>query len=196
MDPRIAKTHAAVMQAATELLVEGGPEALTVDGVVARSGVAKSTVYRHWATRDDLVAAVFADCAPDLDDPDPSLGAADALRYLTRELASNLNDPRWRRLLPALLLLKLQHHPVAGVQEELTDRQFEVGERMLRRCVDADELDPSVLDNVQSSLALLLGPLVLAGLFETVTIDDRFVDRVADQFLLAHRPATTAPHAG
>lgn len=54
MDARVARTHAAVMQAATDLLVEGGPNAMTVDAVVARSGVAKSTVYRHWATRDDL----------------------------------------------------------------------------------------------------------------------------------------------
>ncbi len=188
MDPRIAKTHATVMAAATDLLVEGGPEALTVDGVVARSGVAKSTVYRHWATRDDLVAAVFDACAPDVSEPDPSLGAADALRDLTRQLAHSLSDPRWTRLLPALLLLKLQHEPVAGIQDEITDRQFEVGERMLRRCVDEGALDASVLHDVDGSLALLLGPLLLAGLFETVALDDAFVEQVADQFLVAHRP--------
>ena len=38
MDARVARTHAAVMQAATDLLVEGGPNAMTVDAVVARSG--------------------------------------------------------------------------------------------------------------------------------------------------------------
>ena len=188
MDPRIAKTHAAVMAAATDLLVEGGPEALTVDGVVARSGVAKSTVYRHWETRDHLVADVFDACAPVVDEPDPSQPAADALRALTHQLADSLSDPRWRRLLPALMLLKLQHEPVAGIQDELSDRQFEVGDRLLRRCVHEGALDASVLDDVEGSLALLLGPLVLAGLFETVAIDERFTDRVADQFLTAHRP--------
>ena len=188
MDPRIAKTHAAVMTAATELLVEGGPEALTVDGVVARSGVAKSTVYRHWATRDDLVAAVFDTCAPDVDEPDASLPAAEALRALTHQLAGSLSDPRWRRLLPALLLLKLQHEPVAGIQDDLSDRQMEVGERLLRRCVDEGVLTVSVLDDVEGSLALLVGPLLLASLFESPSVDDDFVDRVADQFLIAHRP--------
>lgn len=189
MDPRVAKTHAAVMAAATELLVEGGPEALTVDGVVARSGVAKSTVYRHWATRDDLVADVFDTCAPDVDEPDPSLPAADALRTLTRQLAGSLADPRWQRLLPALLLLKLQHEPVAGIQDDISDRQMEVGDRLLRRCVDEGVLAPSVLDDVEGSLALLVGPLVLASLFERPSIDDAFVDRVADQFLAAQRPS-------
>ena len=41
---------------------------------------------------------------------------------------------------------------------------------------------------VAGSLALLVGPLLLASLFETVAIDERFTDRVADQFLTAHRP--------
>ena len=58
MDPRIARTQKAVIDAATDLLVEGGPAALTMDAVVARSGVAKSTLYRHWETRDALVAAM------------------------------------------------------------------------------------------------------------------------------------------
>src|ERR1700712_5954041 len=87
MNTRVARTHAAVMDAAIELLLEGGPDALTVDGVVARSGVAKSTVYRHWATRDELVADVFEHLAPKLDPPDPSLEFEDALRALVQRLA-------------------------------------------------------------------------------------------------------------
>lgn len=51
MSTRVERTHTAVMEAATALLLEGGPTAITIDGVVARSGVAKSTVYRHWTTR-------------------------------------------------------------------------------------------------------------------------------------------------
>ena len=58
MDARIERTQNAVMAAAADLVVEQGPAGLTVDAVVARSGVAKSTVYRHWATRDELVAAL------------------------------------------------------------------------------------------------------------------------------------------
>jgi AcrR family transcriptional regulator len=68
------------MEAATALLLEGGPTAITIDGVVARSGVAKSTVYRHWTTRDELVVDVFDHIAPKLEAPDPTLGFEDALR--------------------------------------------------------------------------------------------------------------------
>ena len=51
-DPRVARSRTAVLDAATHLLVTGGPAAVTVDAVVAESGVAKSTIYRHWRSRD------------------------------------------------------------------------------------------------------------------------------------------------
>lgn len=188
MDPRIAKTHAAVMRAATELLVEGGPQALTMDGVVHRSGVAKSTVYRHWATRDELLADVFVECAPDLDMPDESLDGAEALRQLVRQLASGLADPHWRRLIPALVLLREQNPSLGELQHEISTHQSDLGTRLLQRCVDDGTLDPSVLDDVEVSLVMLAGPLLLAGMFNTVEISEDLADRVADQFLAAHRP--------
>src|SRR5687767_10053529 len=46
-DGRIARTRSAVLRSATDLLMEGGPSAVTIDAIVARSGVAKSTIYRH-----------------------------------------------------------------------------------------------------------------------------------------------------
>ena len=66
MDSRIARTRAAVLRSATDLLVEGGPSAVTIDAIVARSGVAKSTIYRHWESRDDILVAVIEHCAPDI----------------------------------------------------------------------------------------------------------------------------------
>ena len=64
VDARVARSRAAVVRAATDLLVEGGPSAVTIDAIVARSGVAKSTIYRHWASRDDVLLDVMESCAP------------------------------------------------------------------------------------------------------------------------------------
>ena len=64
LDARVARSRAAVLRAATDLLVEGGPSAVTIDAIVVRSGVAKSTIYRHWASRDDVLLDVMESCAP------------------------------------------------------------------------------------------------------------------------------------
>lgn len=188
MDPRITRTHAAVMDAATDLLVEGGPGALTMDAVVARSGVAKSTLYRHWATRDDLVAAVFEHCAPTLDPIPEGAGCEESLRVLARSVRRALADEHWSRLAPAMLMLSSEHADLATVDNRLKRAQHEQLEGVLRQGVDEGLLAPRVLDDVDQAVALLAGPLVAAGLARLGTLDDQLADRAVDQFLAGQRP--------
>lgn len=187
MDARIERTQNAVMQAAADLVMEEGPSGLTVDAVVARSGVAKSTVYRHWATRDELVAAVFANCAPHLDPPDPALGFDAALRSLAYEFVELLNDEQWRRFLPALLLLKSQKGAIAELNGEMKEQQTEVIRSVMQLGVDEGVLPAEVLDELELTMTLLTGPFLMASLVETVALDHHLADRAVDQFLSAHR---------
>ena len=46
---------------ATELFYEDGIRAIGIDAVLAKSGVAKSTLYRTFASKDELIAAVAAE---------------------------------------------------------------------------------------------------------------------------------------
>lgn len=54
-----SQTRERVLQASRELLAESGVHGLTIDGVAARSGVAKTTIYRHWRSKEDLALAVL-----------------------------------------------------------------------------------------------------------------------------------------
>lgn len=56
-DPRLTRSRQLVLQATRELLAESGLRGFSVDAVVERSGVAKSTIYRHWPRKVDLLAA-------------------------------------------------------------------------------------------------------------------------------------------
>ena len=72
--PSTPSRDEAILQATRELLVEGGARALTVEAVAARSGIAKTTIYRRWASRHELALAVVLDmvktasAVPDLGD--------------------------------------------------------------------------------------------------------------------------------
>lgn len=60
-DPRRAKSRSRVLAAAVELLRGAGLSGLTIEAVAARSGVAKTTIYRQFADRDELhLAAVHS----------------------------------------------------------------------------------------------------------------------------------------
>ncbi len=192
MDARIARTQASVMQAATDLLIESGPAALTVDAVVARSGVAKSTVYRHWATRDDLINAVFHHCAPPLDLPRDDEPFEPALRQLARSLVDMLGDPHWKRLLPAIMILKSEMRPMAELENDMKQEQINALASVLRRGIDEGRLRPDVLDDIQLTVVLLVGPFLMAALDDSMVLDEAFADRAVDHFIAASR-ADTAP---
>src|SRR3954471_3437292 len=65
--------RAAILDATRALLIEGGVQNLTIEGVAARAGVAKTTIYRRWGSRDELAFAVLLElvdllAAPDVGD--------------------------------------------------------------------------------------------------------------------------------
>ncbi|WP_129841047.1 TetR/AcrR family transcriptional regulator [Streptomyces sp. RFCAC02] len=58
--PRSEAADARILDAALELLLDRGYDRLSVDEVALRAGVAKTTLYRRWPTKDHLIVAVVA----------------------------------------------------------------------------------------------------------------------------------------
>ena len=161
-DPRIARTRATVLGTAADLVVEQGPTALTVDAVVARSGVARSTIYRHWPTRDDLLVDVFDFCVPEISSPPPDLGFEDAMRFFLHDLVRQMSDPKWSRMMPAMLALKAYEPTLADVEQRLERRQDTVSAELFARAVAEGLIDETVDQN--QLIARLIGPLIFAVL--------------------------------
>ena len=57
--PRSREVDARLIEVALQLLRQGGPIAVTVEAVADRSGVAKTTIYRRYRDRDDLIHAAI-----------------------------------------------------------------------------------------------------------------------------------------
>jgi AcrR family transcriptional regulator len=70
---RTERTEAAILKATRELLAEGGVAGLTIEGVAARSGVAKTTIYRRWRDKEELALAVLIDSTESVRTP-PDVG--------------------------------------------------------------------------------------------------------------------------
>jgi AcrR family transcriptional regulator len=72
--PRSTAAEQSIIAATRDLLAEVGVHGLTVEGVAARAGVAKTTIYRRWRSKDELAMAVLLDmvrtvvAVPDLHD--------------------------------------------------------------------------------------------------------------------------------
>ncbi|MFD6415797.1 TetR/AcrR family transcriptional regulator [Streptomyces sp. NPDC060194] len=93
-DPRLERTRSKVLAAANDLLLELGFGEVTIDDISARSGVARSTLYRHWDTKDEILRDAFSFIAlPEAGRPEGAgAGLCDELRHYTRVFARGLTD--------------------------------------------------------------------------------------------------------
>ncbi len=55
IEPRIARTRAVVFDATLEIVAERGFAGVSIDATAQRAGVARSTIYRDWDSRDELL---------------------------------------------------------------------------------------------------------------------------------------------
>lgn len=87
---RTSRIRAQVLEAVREHLVQGGFDALTVDGVAARAGVHRTTVYRRWRDVGGLLADVLDAASDDDWAPEDTGSLAGDLSALNREVLAAL----------------------------------------------------------------------------------------------------------
>ncbi len=138
--PRNAATDRGLLDAARSLLVEHGYTGLTIEGVAARAGVAKSTVYRRWTTKADLVVDAVVDTLAPLFQGPPDARPEELLRALV----DALSQPEARAAFLAVIS-ESAVDPV--VREHVASRLIEPSRQLVERCsaqaspsIDADLL--------------------------------------------------------
>jgi AcrR family transcriptional regulator len=169
--PRSAEAQRAVLDAARGLFEERGYSAATIDAVAARSGVAKTTIYRWWPNRASLLVEVLAEVHTAAV-PLPASG--EPLRAIVGELrdAAGAANGLTGKLLTALLG-EAQHDP--EVRAELLEGLFyprrATTARVIRRAQEKETIRSDVPPDIAADL--LFGPLFY-------------------RMLVRHRPVTKA----
>jgi AcrR family transcriptional regulator len=174
----------AVLHAADDLLVERGFAGVTVEGIAARAGVAKQTIYRWWPSKVDILLDTLIDDASNqlsLSDKGPVIEVARRyLRTLARFLTKN---PAGKVLLA--LIGEAQHDPAVAAlfHQRYLDPQRQREREMIERGIAAGEL-PADLD-VDAAIDALLGPIFYRALTGT-KIPPRFIDGLLARTLGRH----------
>ena len=104
VDPRVVRSRRVVLEAAISVLAEDGYGAFTIDAVARRSGVARSTIYRLWPGKAELIDAALTTLNVQPAEPaETPHEARDAVRGLLGHLDVGLNEGPVAACLPALI---------------------------------------------------------------------------------------------
>ncbi|MEU6659657.1 TetR/AcrR family transcriptional regulator [Streptomyces sp. NPDC046821] len=109
--PRSAAADAAILEATRAALVDLGWSKLTMGDVASRAGVAKTTLYRRWASKNELVVDAVAVLFDELELPDNGSLAAD-ISGVVLQFAALLNRPETKTALMAVVAESTRDEPL------------------------------------------------------------------------------------
>ena len=187
VDPRVERSRASVVSAAAQLLLDDGPDAITHGRVAAAAGVSRTTVYKHFPERSDLLfvtAEAIGKNVPNHNDITGDLRTD--LRMFLDHLASDLRDPVRTRIIAMMMERGLHDDAVALVRNTFMQEFRVVYTAITSAGVATGELSADV--DVELGLAAMAGSLIYARLLTDRPIDDALVDRVIDNFIRTNAP--------
>jgi AcrR family transcriptional regulator len=196
-DPRPARSRARLLDAATALLRTGGPSAVTVDAVTRGANVARATLYRHFPSGNDLLAAAFHSLIPPAPMPPESGTLRERLMALMQAQADLISETPV--LLTATYWLALgpdMEHMPGRAQDTDSPEVRTLRERVAQQygapfdaIFDSPDAQRELgdVDRAQA-IMLLIGPLVAGRISTLADFDYRECARAAvDGFLAVNR---------
>ncbi|EPH43711.1 TetR/AcrR family transcriptional regulator [Streptomyces aurantiacus] len=121
--PRSAEADTAILEATRQALVDLGWTKLTMGDVATRAGVAKTTLYRRWAGKSELVVDAVAELFDELELPDSGSLAAD-IEGVVLQFAALLGRPETKTALMAVVAESTTDEPLRErVRASIVDRQ-------------------------------------------------------------------------
>jgi len=129
--PREAPPRERILRAARELFYRDGIGAVSVEAIATTAGTNKMTLYRHFSSKDELVAAYLSELASEGDSLWDAASAAHPgdpeaqLRYLLKHISQFESAGRGCALANAAVELTEPRHPARRVIEAHKRRQRE-----------------------------------------------------------------------
>ncbi|MEV0824899.1 TetR/AcrR family transcriptional regulator [Nonomuraea rubra] len=177
---RSARVTEAVHQATLAILGEKGMDGLSIEGVAARAGVNKTTIYRRWGTRAALLAdALAAGTSRQIALPDTGNVRDDLVAFALR-VRDAIVAPSSRGLMTALAAGGI-HDELADVGHRYWAGRFAAVRPLVERAVERGELpagtDPDTL------VIRIVGPIWFGVFGPGRKVGDGFVEGCVDVVL-------------
>ena len=180
LDERVRRSRMIVLAATAELLFERGFAGVSVDEISRRSGVAKTTIYRHWPTRADLLRDACSTIGTPQDVPDTGNFETDVTALMT-DLAQLLRTKQWTSVLPSIIDAAERDPDIANMYSKLQHGYSVPFETVILRAVAKGELPEDT--DAAMLIAALTGPLFFRRWFSRDPLTDAFAKQIVQQII-------------
>ena len=175
-----------ILDATRELLVEGGVQNLTIEGVAARAGVAKTTIYRRWRSKDELAFAVLLELVDLLAVPDVG-NTRNELVYLVESVIRVLSTTLMGAVMQGLASdLASDPERQSAFREQVVGARVVELRRVVERGIARGDLRPDA--DVDLMYELLLGPVYFRLLLSGGPLEEGLAKRLVDAVLPGFAP--------
>src|ERR1700722_5608085 len=191
IDPRVLVSRERVLTTTLDLLTETGLGELTIDDISRRSGVAKTTIYRHWAGRSALVIDACSQMTDGQEAP-PDTGSLEGdLRAILAGIADLLGTARWSSILPSIIDAAEHDPEFAGIHSRIQRGHAAPLRAALDQAALREEI-PLAADR-NAIAAALLGPLFYRRWFSREQIDAEFLEMIIQSAIAGLHPGPRNP---
>lgn len=178
---RSARVNEAILTAALDELVESGYTKLTFERVATRAQVHKASMYRRWASKEELIAeASLAHTERVIPIPDTGSLRED-LRQLGHAIVANISSPVGQSLLRTLVSEASRVPELAAAGRAFWGHRFALAGEIVKRGIARGELPHGT--DAEFFIERLISPLFLRLLVTNEPLEAPFIDRIVDSLL-------------
>ena len=165
--PRSIHADQAILQATLDLLAEVGYQSMSIEAIASRAGVGKTTIYRRYTSKEELVADAIESLRDDLAIPDTGSFWGD-MDILINNAAKKIHSPLGRQTLALIISTASSNPQFAEVYwTKYTKLRREAFSKVLERAKSRGEIHKDA--DVDLIIDLVSGSLYYALIFKPTT---------------------------
>lgn len=181
-DPRVERSRRVILEAVLEELGAVGYGRLTIESVAARAKVGKSTIYRHWPGKLELVEDAFRTLKASVTVPAEGTLRGRIIEVL-EQVACLIDQSTYSACMPALIDASERDPNVRAFHNRFSAERRAGLVGLLADAIAAGELpaatDPEILADA------LVGPIIMRRLFLGQSVGPEIARELVDQLLPA-----------
>ena len=170
---KVSRRRQCILRAVNDALAESDYSRLTIEDIAARAGVGKSTIYRWWKHKSDLVFEAFKENTASVFD----LNFDQTLEFNLNQQLSKLSNALNHHVGRALLVVMAEHREAAGefFKQYLLPRR-EQTYKLIALAIERGEIKADY--PFEFMLDMLYGPIHYQIIFFNRMPDQRYIQQL------------------